>query len=171
MKAPVSLERLKELLHYDPETGAWTRRVAVGRHGRYRAGSPAGTINPKLGYVVICIDYQHYYGHRLAWLYMTGEWPSDEVDHKNLVRHDLRWENLREATETQNRRNRSVTRRELPRGVHCMPSDRNLRRPFYAKITVDHLQIHLGYFSSPEEAHSAYAVAAQKHFGEFSRLT
>lgn len=101
----LSQEYLKSILHYDPETGilSWKvdrRRVKIGQIAGYLC----------LGYVAIGIDGKLYKGHRLAWLYMTGEWPKDEIDHINRTKHDNRWVNLREATKEQNCDNRKGSR-------------------------------------------------------------
>jgi len=61
----------------------------------------------KLGYVVIVFNYRLYRAHRLAWLYMTGEWPPEEIDHVNHVKNDNRWVNLQLADRITNNRNAS----------------------------------------------------------------
>ncbi len=86
---------LKAVLHYDPETGIFTR------YGHNKCGSKTYQ-----GYIGIGIKRKTYYAHRLAWLYMTGVWPSKEIDHKNRIRDDNRWVNLREATRSMQSRNR-----------------------------------------------------------------
>ena len=97
----ITQARLKELLTYDPETGYFTRNVNVKGAN---AGERAGTITAK-GYIAIGIDRKHYLAHRLAFLYMTGEWPKELVDHKDTIKINNKWENLREATNSQNKRN------------------------------------------------------------------
>lgn len=96
--------RLKELLHYDPETGVWTRLVATSNS--IRIGDVAGGVNH--GYVRISVDGRKYSAHRLAFLYQTGAWPSAEVDHWNLDKADNSWGNLRGATRSQNIANTST---------------------------------------------------------------
>jgi len=93
-------ERLKELVHYDPETGVFTALVARG--GKISAGDILGS--DCNGYIVICINYRKFYIHRLAWLYMTGEWPF-EIDHDNNDKSDNRWSNLFNRPHKQNARN------------------------------------------------------------------
>ncbi|MCK9994454.1 MAG: hypothetical protein Dbin4_02974, partial [Alphaproteobacteria bacterium] len=100
--AELTQSRLKELLHYDPDTGVFTRRVQTSSNAR--VGDVAGCLHPE-GYRHIQIDGKRYAAHRLAWLYMTGEWPTNQLDHLNGVRDDNRWGNLREATHGQNQQN------------------------------------------------------------------
>lgn len=154
----LTANRLRELLHYNPDTGAWAWRQSNGR--RVHAGMQAGSING-CGKRAIQVDGATYLGARLAWLYMTGEWPERLVDHVNRVRDDDRWENLREATHSQNSINRVETNRKkhpkLPRGVYPIPSGR-----FTAIITVAKKTKYLGVFDTPEAAHGAYlAVSSQ----------
>ena len=90
--------RLEQLLNDDQETGIFTWR---GGHKKVRAGMIAGTPD-KDGYICIKIDQIMYKAHRLAWLWMTGDWPTEEVDHKDLDKSNNRFGNLREATHSQN---------------------------------------------------------------------
>ena len=96
--------RLKELLDYDPSTGLFTWKV--GRSG-VRKGSSAGSLNNH-GYMRISIDGKRYQSHIVAFLYMTGSFPHEEVDHMNNIRDDNRWENLREASKYQNAKNTKI---------------------------------------------------------------
>ena len=105
--------RLKELLHYDPETGLLTN---VTERGGKKAGATAGALRPN-GYVQVCVDYSMYRAHRLAWLYMTGEFPPDDVDHINGVRNDNRWVNLRAATRGENMQNQRGPRSNSKSGL------------------------------------------------------
>src|SRR6266852_2833677 len=99
-------EFLKSILHYEPETGAFIR-LSV-RNPRHRLGETAGRIDAK-GYIIIEINGKSYRAHRLAWFYMTGKWPEDEIDHKDLNKSNNAWLNIREATNQQNKYNRSPT--------------------------------------------------------------
>lgn len=157
-------ERLKELLHYDPETGEFTWRQDRG--GR-RAGQPAGCKSDKRKYVAVSVDDKIYRGHLLAWLYMTGEWPKPFLDHKDLNKKNNAFANLRIATKSQNMANRGAQRN----------SQSGLKGAFYYKaydkwtsqIWKEGKAHFLGYFDSKEEAHAAYSVAADRLFGEFGR--
>lgn len=96
----VTHERLKELLHYDPETGVFRRLVR-----RFGAHEFPDTHDGR-GYLQFCVDGRLYLAHRLAWLYVHGHWPPTEIDHKNRIRDDNRLANLRLATRSQNNWNK-----------------------------------------------------------------
>lgn len=97
----LAIDFLKSILSYDPMTGGFTNLVARGAKS---AGTPAGTYHPN-GYVVVCIGYRPFRAHRLAWFYMTGEWPSRVIDHADGDKHNNKWSNLRLATRTENNAN------------------------------------------------------------------
>ncbi len=146
--------RLKELLRYDPLTGHFTR---LKRAGRFPVGVQAGCISTDTGYVVICIDGRLYYGHRLAWLYMTGNWPEPQCDHKDGIRHRNVWTNLRKATIPEQRQNQAV-RSNSKTGIKGVSRKKNGR--YRARITVNGVVHVLGQgFSTAEEASAAYLAA------------
>lgn len=169
IKPPPSLERLRAALDYNPETGVftWRRRddMPAKWNTRY-AGKRAGAVFPN-GYRRIAIDDNLYYAQRLAWFYVTGEWP-DEVDHRNGVRGDDRLENLRPASHAQNIANTGLTARNKSglKGVHWKADSRKWR----ASIRVDGKSVSLGHFDCPAAGHFAYLVAADKHHGQFARV-
>jgi hypothetical protein len=94
----LSYDRLLKTLHYNPDTGQFTR-IATRR-----AKKKVGRIVD--GYLSIGIDHRKYQAHRLAFLYMTGKWPVGDVDHANGDPSDNKWSNLRQATRSQNIINR-----------------------------------------------------------------
>lgn len=157
---PLSAERLREILTYDPLSGAfaWNR----SRRGRSSPDGLAGWIDGG-GYRRLQIEGERYYSGPLAVLYMTGEWPPEDVDHINRDRADDRWSNLRLASRSQNQVNRVLPRRErdLPRGVRFTANG------FEASIRRDGLYRYLGRFPSAEEASIAYQRAAAAHHGEY----
>lgn len=105
-KQIISQSRLKELLNYDSGTGTFIwKKSGTGR----RKSLIAGNIGDQ-GYLSINIDKQHYKAHRLAFLYMDGVFPPDEVDHIDNIRHHNKWENLRYSTKSENMRNKLVAR-------------------------------------------------------------
>ena len=155
-------KRLKELLCYDPDTGlfSWAR----GRSG-CKKGQVVGYTNGR-GWLRVKLDGKHYKLHRLAFLYMDGEFPSEEVDHANGVKSDNRWCNLRKATRSQNMANRKSGGNSVTGYRGVLPSgDR-----FWAQITKDGKRVHLGMYDCPKEAHKAYCKAAKELYGEFARF-
>ena len=104
MAQQITQERLKELLHYDPETGVFTWNVPVARMAK--PGGVAGNTNAR-GYRRISLLNKSYLAHRLAFLYVTGAFPEKVVDHVNGDPSDNRWSNLRPATQAQNLMNTS----------------------------------------------------------------
>ncbi len=159
----LTASRLRELLHYDPETGIF--RWKVNRGGPMRKGDIAGT-RMKIGYIAICVDQILYYGHRLAHLYVTGEWPKDEIDHRDLNKSNNAWLNLRPANSSQNKVNRPA-RGQYPRGV----TFHRQSGLFTASAHKNGKRYHLGYHKTPEAAHAAYCAAALKLHGEFARAS
>ena len=149
----ITQSRLKELLHYDPETGVFT--WAVRRNG-IRNGGVAGGLDAK-GYRKIGVDGRLYLAHRLAWLYVHGVWPQAQMDHRNGVHDDNRISNLREATNAQNSQNRALHANNTSGfpGVTWFWQ----RRKWMSQITFDGKRKGLGYFDDPEEAHEAYLAA------------
>ncbi len=95
-------DRLKELLHYCPETGVFTWIKTNGSRGK--KGNIAGSINP-IGYLDIGVDSKVYKAHRLAFLYVEGYFPEYGLDHINRNKSDNRWSNLRQVSQTCNMRN------------------------------------------------------------------
>lgn len=160
----LTLDRLKDLLAYDPKTGTFTR--LVGRPGpNGHVGAVAGCNNGQ-GYIRLYVDGKPYKAHRLAWFYMTGEWV-DEVDHRNTVRSDNRWDNLREATRGQNRTNCAAYKNNTS-GLKGVSLYRRTGK-WKAQIQKSGQKHFLGYFDTPEAAHDAYAKAANDLFGQFAR--
>lgn len=156
----IDASRLRQILEYDPETGVWRWQAC---HQRY--GWPAGCRN-KAGYLRIHVGGKLEYAHRLAFLYMTGEMP-DQVDHIDGDRANNAWRNLRETDASRNAANAKLARNNKVglKGVSwCQSANR-----YQASICCQKQQRHLGFFDSPEAAHAAYVVAANRLFGEFAR--
>lgn len=153
---------LKSVLHYNPDTGVFTWVVRTSNS--VKVGDVAGGLSR--GYICIRVNNKIYKGHRLAWLYMTGCFPIDQIDHKNGARHDNRFCNLREATRSQNQHNvfkpTANSTSEL-RGV----SYRKDCEKYVAHIGVDGINKYLGLFNTPEEASAAY-LKAKKIYHPFA---
>ena len=150
----LNAEQLRVLFKYDPESGIFS--WLCGKN----TGEIAGSLNCD-GYVRISVLGFSYTAHRLAWLYMTGKWPKT-MDHKNRVRTDNRWINLRECTVTQNLGNRSPQSNNKL-GIKGVVFNEKTGK-YKATIRRDHL----GYFDTAEAAQEAYWKAAQEIYGEFA---
>jgi HNH endonuclease len=154
-------KQLKQALDYNPQTGIFTWKAGVSR--KCPAGTIAGT--PSFyGYIHICIAGKKHYAHRLAWLYIYGEFPKDAIDHVNRNKSDNRLGNLRPGNKSLNSAN-AKGRRDGLKGAF-----RNRRR-WMGMITVNGKKKYLGNFLTEQEAHAAYAEAAKKHFGEYHCLS
>jgi hypothetical protein len=130
------------------------------------SGRVAGGINHE-GYVRMRVDGRKYLAHRLAWLYMTGNWPVGEIDHIDRNRSNNKFSNLREASDAQNRANSKASNSLGVKGVYFTKN--NKARPYAASITVGKAHKHLGYYNTIDDASAAYKRAACEHFGEFAR--
>lgn len=145
----IELEKLKELLNYNEGTGIFTWK----KHKGVKYGTIAGTIRPD-GYIQIGLLRKHYLAHRLAWFYVYGSWPIEEIDHINRVKNDNRIINLREATRLDNNINSNMPNETGYKGV------RKTGKRFQSQINISSKQIYLGIFDTAEEAHQAYLAAA-----------
>lgn len=152
-RTDLTAARLRELLHYDPETGVFTWRVRVSQ--AVKAGAIAGRINYE-GYATIKVLGHEYRAHRLALFYMEGKMPAAEVDHINGVRLDNRLVNLRHADRATNAQNmRKALRTNLSCGLIGATWDRR-REVWKAAIQVNGKKRMLGAFNTAEEAHARY---------------
>ena len=147
--------RLREVLDYDEGTGIFLRDGKC-------AGGPNGN-----GYLRIRVDGVRYLSHRLAWLYVYGVWPTNQIDHINLNKTDNRISNLRDASRSENHANMPVSKANTSgfKGVYWAP---NISR-WRATVKVNGKKRNLGYFHSAKDASAAYEVAAREIFGEFFR--
>lgn len=166
MNMKLTQERLKQILHYDPQSGDWTRLVT--RNNNAKMGVVAGSKKPT-GYILIGVDGTIYRAHRLAWLYMTGRWPRNQIDHKDGNPSNNCWLNLREATNGQNKAN-SLKNSNNTSGLKGV-SWNKFHKKWYAYIGLNGRKESLGYYQTKEEAHSAYLAAAKANFGEFARAS
>ena len=155
---------LKRVLYYNPDTGVFLAKVQTSRR---QIGDVAGSLKQS-GYRVISVNGHSHYAHRLAFLYMTGEFPPKEVDHINGDKGDNRWCNLRLANHAENIRNSGVRPNNKLglKGVY-----RSLNGRYRARIKTNGKTTHLGYFDTPEEAHEAYKEAAQELHGDFAKAS
>ena len=145
-------EQLKEQLHYDPETGVFTKR---------NTGEVAGTRHPR-GYLQAYLGGRAQLLHRLAFLYMEGDWPEKCVDHINGDKLDNRWCNLRPASGQQNQGN--LKKRVNATGYQGIHKN---GKGWAAGMRVSGKSIHLGTYPSKEEAAEVYNATAKEWYGEF----
>jgi hypothetical protein len=178
-----SLEELLALLDYDPVAGSliWKLRLATSKANKgfnaSHAGKPAGscTIGRKHGdnkYLVVGIrnerGYHQYQAHRIIWKMMTGDEPSELIDHIDRDPFNLKWENFREATNGTNIQN-SKLRRDNISGVKGVSWDAQHKK-WRVTISVNKQHFRLGRFSTVEEAKSIIELKRQELHGEFARL-
>jgi hypothetical protein len=156
----LSRDYVASLLSYDPGTGFFTW---IAPRPRVVVGARAGNKH-YAGYRSICIDGHSYPETRLAWLLMTGEWPTTIVDHRNRVRDDNRWKNLRAASRTENNRNHRVRRDNKAKATGVAPSGSRWRAYIYEAGK----QVYLGSFESQAAAVLARADAEKRVFGDFA---
>ena len=151
--APLTAARLRELLSYDPDTGIFHWQVS---RGSVKRGAQAGRKNDE-GYIEISLDSRYYKAHRLAWLYVHGEWPTDQLDHINGARPDNRIANPREATNAENGQNQAMYSHNTSgrRGVSWC----RVVGKWKARIKANGRRIHLGYFEDIDDAARARAKA------------
>ncbi len=167
----MNAELLRTLLAYDPATGLFTwlyRPEGNNENKRWNtryAGKPAGSLSPQ-GYIIIKYLGRFYKAHRLAWLYVHGEWPDGDLDHKDTYRANNRFDNLRPTTGSQNHANRPIQSNNTS-GYKGVSWDKTTSK-WRASIR-NGLSIHLGLYDEPEHAAAAYRIAAAYIFGQFAR--
>lgn len=161
-KYGLTFERVNEVLAYDADTGIFRWKVKVS--DRAPVGKIAGG-HTSSGHWRIRIDGHYYLAHRLAWLLVIGEWPSSEIDHKNRIRDDNKWNNLRVCTASQNHANSKLYAGNSTgfKGVQFVKS----RKKFIAIVVKDGRRHHCGFHLDAAAAHAAYAVKAKELFGDF----
>ncbi len=148
----ITAGELRELLSYDETSGEfrWKVKPCKGRH----VGDVAGNLNTN-GYVQIRIKGKLYMSHRLAWLYVHGEWPKDQIDHIDGNRSNNRLNNLRSVSNRENACNQKSHREGRLFGSHYSKHDKKWR----ARIEINGKRISLGLFPTEQDAHEAYLKA------------
>lgn len=158
---------IRDFLSYDPTTGEfrWLKRPPYANS--VKAGAVAGNARSE-GYRAIMFRGRHYLAHRLAWLFVYGVWPPGDLDHKDRDKANNRIDNLRLATQGQNKANSGPYRTNTSgfKGV----SFNKQRGRWEAQIQLGGRNKNIGYFNSPEAAARAYDAAAREHFDEFAGL-
>lgn len=163
MEHPLTHKRLKELFSYDPDTGLFTRLIALAK--KSYVGEIAGC-QEKDGYVTLRVNYKLYKAHRLAWFYMTGEWPTHHIDHKDGVKNNNKFCNLRGASILQNQQNQDKPHKDSKSGFLGVSKNGD---NWLARISVNYEVKCLGIFPTPELASEAY-IAAKRELHPFGML-
>lgn len=157
MKPLPSQSELCELFSYDPITGFLIHKKTnwVGRR--------AGSFGKK--YRVIRVNSKYYYEHRIIWKMATGKDPG-EIDHKNRTKFDNSWENLREATKSQNLANTAAYANSKTgiKGVTPQAGQ------FLVRVKKNGVMHYVGYFRNEDAAQAAYEAKLKELFGEFARV-
>lgn len=181
----VSPEVLARLLSYDQDTGKlfWLPRPIEyfrdggGRYTAVRAkkifdttfaNREALTAKNTAGYARGNVFGRNLMAHRAAYCLVWGMWPKHQIDHVNGIRDDNRWVNLRAATNQQNQYNCSSAKGSISRFVGVTLCKRSLRWTAY--ICPDGTKVHLGNFSSEEDAARERDRAAKEMFGAYAKL-
>lgn len=166
IESSITVETVKKYLSYDPTCGTFVWLTCEGnRKNNSRAGMVAGSVKAKSGYNYIWIEGRHYLAHRLAWLYVYGEWPSEHVDHKDGDKLNNRISNLRLASNSQNKSNGKLYKHSTSgfKGVS------KVGKRWKAQIVHGYKLIYLGCHDTKEQAHNAYINKAKELQGEFAR--
>lgn len=166
----VTAERLRQVLDYDKDTGVFVWRKERGLN---LAGKIAGCLTPRGGqcldkfYYKIGVDGHRYYSHILAYLWMTGEYPSSEIDHKDGDGLNNKWDNLRAAEHNENGCNRNDLNKNNSSGFTGV-SYHNEAKRWRARVMVNRVDVHVGFFDTREEAAKARYEKAKQLHGEFA---
>lgn len=153
---PLTVERIREMLSYDPATGVLTWKVRLSN--RVRIGDVAGGLD-KRGYTVIGIGGNQHKAHRLAFAIMTGRLPEDHIDHVNGKPSDNRFVNLREVNERVNQENKRLARRDSSTGLLGVVPKRGR---YAAYIGTRGKNFYLGTYDTPEQAQARYIEAKRE---------
>lgn len=172
-------DTIRQLLDYDPATGALTWRprtpdmfVARGQRPQLTcannwnaifAGKPIGQAGQK-GYLVLRLNHVAHLAHRIAFVHYHGRWPAEQIDHINGNRADNRIENLREVSNIENSHNTGIRANNSTGIVGVQYHKRNGKRPWVAGIKVNYQQVYLGSFASQQDAIDA-RKRAEKEYG------
>lgn len=165
-------QRLKELLHYDPETGVftWIKSLRAGWNGK-QAGTLFSPPHARTSYLRVNLFRKNYLAHRLAFLYMKGSMPP-RVDHYDCDGLNNRWVNLRKASHSQNISNATTKSNNSSgvKNVHWERSSNKWRGTFCTTLPCGKRKVfNVGLFSDIGEAAEAVRLKRIELHGEFAR--
>ena len=162
MVTVITADLLRLCLDYKENSGKFTWLVRIST--RINIGDEAGCAGDFYWY--IRVHGVLYLAHRLAWLWMTGEWPLGQIGHKDLNKFNNSWSNLRLGTPSQHNANKGISTKNKS-GIKGVSFDRQTGK-WRSQIQVNGKTLTLGRFEDISAAASAYRRAAIDHFGEFS---
>lgn len=162
VKRPLTADLAREYLNYDPETGVFTRRKRTS--SATKVGDVVGSMQVS-GYLSVSVAGHQVLAHRLAWLYVHGDWPENHIDHINGMRSDNRFANLRDVSNKVNSENKRCAPKSGA-GYFGVSFD-GRRNAYRSRIMHNGKEIWLGYFDSAEKAHEAYVEAKSKYHEGF----
>lgn len=157
--------RLRDLLRYDPATGLF--EWWVSGKGR-KMNKPAGCTS-KVGYTVIRVDKELFQAHRLAWFYIRGWWPPVEIDHKNDIKTDNSFENLRDSTSGENKQNMRKSGANNKHSGMLGVTWHGQMEKWWARVQLNGVVHSAGLHATPEEAHQAY-LKKKRELHEFCTI-
>ncbi len=146
---------LRKNFSYNPDTGVFTRICASGGA---KVGDTPGPGSE--GYVRIRLCGKTFGAHRLAWLWVHGELPDGEIDHRNGIKSDNRIENLRDVSHEINTANLVAPQSNNTSGHLGVTRHKGRWR---AQISVNGKMRYVGLFATAEAAHQAYLSAKALH--------
>ena len=164
-KADLTVQFLRSILSYDPDTGVFTW-IAARKGRKDISGQPAGCITPR-GYKAVCVRGWVVSQHRLAWFYVHGEWPNGMIDHINGVKTDNRIANLRVVDPQANNQNVVAANARSKSGLRGVSQSPNRHGRWEARISAEKRTVFLGVFDTPQLAHAAYLEAKRKMHAGF----
>lgn len=162
----ITADELRQIVHYDPDTGIFTW---IRPRPKIRVGQTAGYLH-HIGYINIEINERIYMAHRLAWLHYYGEWPRHQIDHRDGDKTNNKIENLRDATDVENRLNRKVRADNISKRKGVTKTVRNGVTKYIVRVGLNGERRYLGFFTDLDEAHRAYCEAAKRLHGEFANF-